>query len=285
MKSTGTAFTISITTKNRHAMLAETVRQLARTAAEATELLLVDDGSQPPIDPATFGPLPFPLRLIRHDTSRGLILSRNEIARECRAPFLLSCDDDSYPVEGDLAASVAYLKSRPDLIALSFPYTEGPARRQANPSRGNDPYPVRQFIGCAHLIRVAQFLALGGYWEWLVQQNEERDLCYRAWRRGWGVAHFPAVTFYHDYTPVGRNWDRHEYYTMRNEMAVELSRIPWVAVAFKLVRNGFLAVVWTLRQCRLSHVRGYLAGLNPAVVAPGRLSWRQYCTFLGRPWC
>lgn len=285
MKSTDTAFTISITTKNRPAMLAETVRQLARTAAEAEELLLVDDGSQPPIDPETFGPLPFPLRLIRHDTSHGLIPSRNEIARECRTPFILSCDDDSYPINGSVSEAAGYLESHPGILGLSFPFLEGPARKPGNPSLQQEPYPVRLFFACAFLFRTAYFLELGGYGTWFIRQNEERDLSYRAMLRGWDIFHYPALTVFHHYTPMARDMDRQDYLTMRNEIGLELRRIPWPVAALKVARNGLIALWWTVRQRRSCHVRGYLAGLTLPVSAPGRLSWKQYRTFLARPWC
>lgn len=285
MKPMAVKFTISITTKNRHDVVAETVRQLARTAPEAAELLLVDDGSQPPIDPAVFGKLPFPLRLIRHQTSQGVIPSRNEIARECRTAFVLSCDDDSYPVTGSVGEAAGYLEAHPEIFGLSFPYVEGAARKPMNPSLHQEPYPVRMFAACAFMFRTAYFVELGGYSPWLIKQNEERDLAYRALLSGWDIFHYPALTMFHHYTPVARDMDRQDYLTMRNEMGLELLRIPWGPALLKLVRNGLLAVVWTLRQRRSCHVRGYLAGLTLSAAVPGRLNWKQYRTFLARPWC
>jgi len=249
--------TIGIATKNRPEHLAATVAQLAEIVPDAAELLLIDDGSDQPVSLPDTGAVPFPVRLIRHSKSVGLIASRNEIARECRTEFILSCDDDSYPITGSMGMTVHYLNGHPELIALSFPYLEGQARRPMNPSASTEPYPVRQFIGCANLMRVDYFLQLGGYWEWLVQQNEERDLCYRAIQRGWGVAHFPDVTFYHDYASKARNWNRHEYYTMRNEMAVELRHAPLAVVIVKLARNLVLAIWWSVRRGRSGSLRGY----------------------------
>lgn len=280
--------TIGITTKNRESHLATTIAQLAKIAPGVAELLVVDDGSAPPVCAADWGALPFPVRLVRHDVSTGYIAARNEIARDCRTAFLLSCDDDSRPIAGDLAAAVTYLAGHPELIALSFPYQEGPARRPMNPSVGPEPYPVRQFIGCSHLMRVDYFLQLGGYWEWLVQQNEERELCYRASLRGWGVAHYPGVTFHHDYTPMGRNWDRHEHFTMRNEMAVELRYAPWQAAAAKLLRNGALAAGLSLRRKGWGALRGYFAGWwggPPPAGRPRRLTLREYQAYRALPWC
>lgn len=285
MISSGPAFTISITTKDRNAVVAGTVRELARLAPEAAELLLVDDGSQPPLDPATFGALPFPLRLIRHETSQGVIPSRNEIARACRTPCILSCDDDSYPISGSVSAAAAYLEAHPGIFGLSFPYLEGAARKAMNPSLHPEPYPVRMFAACAFMFRTAQFVQLGGYSPWLIKQNEERDLAYRALLNGWDICHYPALTMFHHYTPVARNMDRQDFLTMRNEMGLELLRIPWGPALLKLVRNGLLALTWTLRQRRTCHVRGYLAGLTLSAAVPGRLSWKQYRAFLARPWC
>ena len=254
--------TIGIATRNRPAQLSATIQQIARAVPNAAELLVMDDGSDQAVSVAGPETLPFPVRVIRREKSAGLIAARNGIARECRTAFVLSCDDDSFPVSGDLADAVAYMESHPELIALSFPYCEGPSRKAMNPSLAPAPYPVRQFIGCSHLMRVDYFMQLGGYWEWLVQQNEERELCYRALSNGWGVAHFPGIMFYHDYTPAGRNWSRQEYYTMRNEMAVEMRYAPSTVVALKLLRNLPLALWWSIRARRSGFVRGYLNGLE-----------------------
>jgi len=279
--------TIGIATKNRPDHLAETIRHLARMAPEAAELLVVDDASDPSVSIGNPEALPFPVRLVRHEKSTGLIAARNAIARECLTAFVLSCDDDSYPISGDLAEAVAYLEGHPELIALSFPYLEGSMRKAMNPSVASAPYPVRQFIGCSHLMRVDYFLRLGGYWEWLVQQNEERELCYRALERGWGVAHFPGVTFYHDYTPAGRNWDLQEYYTMRNEMAVELRYAPPLVAAAKVARNAALAALWSLRRARTGFIRGYFAGCLAPMRRPEknvRLTMRKARDWFSYPW-
>ncbi|HEY1791841.1 MAG TPA: glycosyltransferase [Opitutaceae bacterium] len=279
--------TIGIATRNRPDNLSKTVEHLAKMVCQAAELLVVDDGSDLPISIAPTA-LPFPVRVIRHERSLGYIAARNVIARECRTQFVLSCDDDSYPISGDVADAIAYLAHHPEFIALSFPYIEGPMRKAMNPSTASSPYPVRQFIGCSHLMRVSYFRELGGYWEWLVQQNEERELCYRALSRAWGVAHYPGVTFYHDYAPAGRNWSRHEYFTMRNEMAVELKYAPRSIGALKLIRNLSLACLWALRNRRTGYLRGYFSGIASqwagGVQRGPRLSLKRYARLEKLAW-
>lgn len=88
---------VIIISKNEHSRLKLSMLALGRQTIDwqkDAEIVLVDDGSTPPIGAAEIpadGPQP---RLVRHDQSRGRSASRNEGARLARGKRLLFLDGD-----------------------------------------------------------------------------------------------------------------------------------------------------------------------------------------------
>jgi GT2 family glycosyltransferase len=88
---------VIIISKNEHPRLKLSLLALARQSVDwqrDAEIILIDDGSTPPVGPAEIpanGPQP---RLIRHDQSRGRSASRNEGARLAKGRRLLFLDGD-----------------------------------------------------------------------------------------------------------------------------------------------------------------------------------------------
>src|SRR4051794_36697536 len=94
------ALTIGVTTRNRPDALAHCLASLAVLDALSPEVILFDDGSEPPADVSAS---PFPVRVLRDAASPGYIVGRNRIVREASAPFVLLLDDDTRMIS---AASV-----------------------------------------------------------------------------------------------------------------------------------------------------------------------------------
>lgn len=88
---------VIIISKNEHSRLKLSLLALGRQTIDwqkEAEIILVDDGSTPPIRPADIpasGPQP---HLIHHDQSRGRSASRNEGARRAKGRRLLFLDGD-----------------------------------------------------------------------------------------------------------------------------------------------------------------------------------------------
>jgi len=121
------------------------------------------------------------LRLIRHGESRGLIVRRNEGAREAKGDVIFSLDDDA--VFSSLFVVEQTLRdfSHPRIGAVAIPYIEphkANREMQRAPTR-EDVWITASYIGTAHAVRRDVFLALGGYREHLVHQGEEGDFCLR----------------------------------------------------------------------------------------------------------
>ena len=149
-------FAIGITTRDRWSELGRTLDQIARCGLTDRETLVIDDGSITPVPPDLRARHPW-VRFERSDTSLGYIAQRNDLAQRLTAPFYLSLDDDSYPVGGDLAVAAQWLAAHREVIALAFCVTESAAVPPGTDS--GKPFPVRYYIGCAHLLRREDFLS------------------------------------------------------------------------------------------------------------------------------
>lgn len=253
--------TIGIATRDRGEELQETLVRLEQWAGQIETVLVVDDGSQPPIEPVRSPHSDLDVRLARAVEPKGYIVRRNELIRRCATPLYLSLDDDSHPEAGSIEAAANELLGAPELFALSFRYTEGPDRVEHWPGAGLGDGLTQTFVGCAHLLRVDRFLELGGYLEALVHQHEERELCLRAWKRGWRVRRSEALLIHHRRSPIGRDVRKAAYWNARNDLLIAFLHFPLAASLKK--------VAWYLRRAvsvpaaeRSGILRGVAAGLE-----------------------
>jgi len=216
---------IGISTKDRWDDLAVTLSELRKSGYGDLETIVIDDGSRQPVPPALRRDFPR-VRFERVDTSLNYVVQRNRLAQMLTSTYYLSLDDDSFPVAGDLGAAVTWLEEHPSVAALAFHIInrDDPA---PPPETLGEPYPVRYYIGCAHLLRRRQFLELGGYLERLHYFGEELDFCLKALREGFGTYTFPGVVVRHNRTPVARNSAKAARYYIRNEAIAGLLHFPF----------------------------------------------------------
>lgn len=253
---------IGITTKNRWQDLQLTLKRIADTRLEDLPILIYDDNSdQPcPFDPSTLG---FRRHHVEKDNeAKGYIVRRNQLARLMDTKYYLSLDDDSYPVCDSVKAAIDFAESCTDLFCLSFPIYNPKLAKYQNSSLCKEPYQVRFFVGCGHLLHIERFLQLGGYREELVHQGEEMEIAARAFQQGWSCYHFPNFQIHHNSSLSSRNWHRMDYYGSRNLMLWNDWFVPTHLKVVKQYRTTIARMSHMVKVRRLSVLSGVIAGFK-----------------------
>lgn len=83
---------VVIPTHNRPQMLAEAVDSVLAQSFRELEIVIVDDGSQPPVDAAPWRGQP--LRVLRNEQPQGVCAARNRGITEARGRWVALLDDD-----------------------------------------------------------------------------------------------------------------------------------------------------------------------------------------------
>ena len=160
--------TIGITTQNRPEALRVCLDSLDVLRGLDLEVLIFDDGSEPPAEAAP-RPGSLRVRVIRDETRPGYIVGRNRLVREASAPAVLLLDDDTRLLSREsIEQALAVFDSDPHVAAVAFAQAEADGRpwpATMQPSTVACPSVIPSFIGFAHLLRKAVFLELGGYRE------------------------------------------------------------------------------------------------------------------------
>jgi GT2 family glycosyltransferase len=252
---------IGIATKNRWNDLRNTLSKIAEFGLGDVRTIILDDGSD--------DPCPFDVSLIlrkaelwRFSESKGYIVRRNQLAREMESKYYLSLDDDSFPVGGSLAAAIEFAESRDDVFCLSLPVYNPVTNQHQVVSLKTEPYKVRSFIGCGHLLERRRLLELGGYREELTHQGEEVEIAARAFQRGSYCYHFPNLQIHHLESNAGRNWHRMAFYGARNNVLWNDWFVPSRVKLIKQSRTLISRSILFLKSGRVGHAQGQIAGFR-----------------------
>lgn len=198
------------------------------------------------------------LRLIDPGTNLG-IAARNLAAREASGEFLLSLDDDSYPLPGAVeamreamqrnpAAGVVtglmreqdrYGRHLPDDEVGSWDWWLRCGQEGEPPAEG---FESNFFSEGAALFRRDAFLEVGGWFEPFFHLSAEKDLAIRLIEAGWEIRYLPVARFEHmKGSKRPEYFQRALYYRTRNELwhywlrfpaAVAMRRIPAYVLYF-----------------------------------------------------
>jgi GT2 family glycosyltransferase len=252
---------LGIATKNRWEELKNTLSKITDFGHGRLKVLIFDDASDIAC-PFDVGSICRGAELKRFPESKGYIVRRNQLARAMDSKYYLSLDDDSFPSSGSLEAAVRFAESCEDLICLSFPIYNPVIGQDQLKSLQDEPYKVRSFIGCGHMLHRERFLELGGYREVLIHFGEEEELAARAFQRGLSCYHFPGLKIHHLESNAGRNWRRMDFYGARNNVLVNDWFMPRGLKLLKQSRTFTSRFLLFLKTGRIAHLQGQIAGLT-----------------------
>ena len=278
---------IGITTKDRWNDLANTLERLSQNGFGALQTIVIDDGSETSMPDGFRERFPW-VRFERCEISRGCIVQRNRLAEMLATELYLSLDDDSYPApEARLDHAAAWLAAKDDAVAVGFAIQMASEDTETFTPRSSSPYPVRYYIGCAHMLKRELFRRLGGYTEALLHWCEETDFALKAWKEGFKIYKYPSVVVIHESSLAGRNSANANRLLTRNLIWVASWRSPIVFFAMELLFRVFW--MFRFRMHRLewqSVIRGYIeaiVGLRGVAHFRDPLSLRTYSAWLKNP--
>ena len=252
---------IGIATKNRWQDLEITLTKIKEAGLDTLPIIIFDDASDQSC-PFDVSHLSLPIQIHRFTESKGYIVRRNQIAQSIKTKYYLSLDDDSYPVSGSLETAIKFAELLNDLLCLSFSIYNPVLKKYENQTLKKEPYPVRFFIGCGHLLHRERFLELGGYREELIHQGEEMEIAARAFQRSWYCYHFPHFLIHHTASNAGRNWHRMDFYGARNNVLWNDWFVPHQFKLIKQSRTLLARMYYGLRVKRLGQFQGEFAGFK-----------------------
>jgi GT2 family glycosyltransferase len=283
----GPTIAIGITTKDRWDDLFVTLDSLRQNGLHRFETIVIDDGSTKPM-PYTFRDRFDWVRFERSESSQGYIVQRNRLAQLLTAEVYLSLDDDSYPVpSAHLDQAAAWLIEQQDAAALTFAIRTTSGTMSSFKPSVCRPYPVRHYIGCAHMVKRKLFLHLRGYTEVLGHFCEETDFALKAWKHGFKVYKYPSVVVTHTQSAIERDAADANRLLTRNLIWVSAWRSPFVFVIIELLFR--IVRMFTFKTHRLhwkAVLRGYfeaLAGLATVAQFRDPVPFRRYLAWLRNP--
>jgi GT2 family glycosyltransferase len=122
---------------------------------------------------------------------------RHRCLLACGAPYAVSLDDDSWPVDADFFAAIEPLFSsypRAAIFGASIWH-----RAEAEIRRSRVVRRVASYVGCGHAMRVAAYRDIRGYLARpMAYAIEESDVGLQLFVRGWQVFSAEELRVYHD---------------------------------------------------------------------------------------
>ncbi len=191
-------------TRNRPDRLAETLAALGRLSGDdhaavgGAAVIVVDNASDPPVDPPRKLSNGLPVETIRLRANEGAA-ARNRAARRAAGEWLVMLDDDSFPLDTAFLEVLAGLPG--DVAALGADITLPNGRRED----GGLP---EVFVGCGAAVRRRAFLDAGGFDPAFHFYAEEYDLCAKLILAGWRVMHDLRFRVLHRKVAEGRDRDQ-----------------------------------------------------------------------------
>ena len=266
--------TVVVPTRNRPGSLRRTLRALAAQSTDRSwELVVVDDGSDPPV-PRELSGAPPGWRLIRGDGD-GPARARNLGWREARGRVVLFTDDDVEPDRGWVESALSELADHDEAVGVEGPVASPPwdplrAISTQNGSPGG-------CLGGNIAIRREILKRLGGFYEDFPYVHcEDYDLAFRAtelgpivFAPGMRVLHHPRRLSVRQLGRRGRlgasevvlfQRHRERYGRARRLPALAFpflnAVIVWLRIARRAVRSPRDAARWmavfTLYMCHLA---------------------------------
>jgi len=251
-------FTILITTKNRLPDLVFTLNKIAHLLQrQDVSCMICDDGSSD--GTSNFLKENHPnIYLIRNETSKGLIFSRNKLLGFVKSDYAVSIDDDLHFItENPLELIENHLIMHPQCALVGFRIfwsTAEPASTHSNESA----HRMKSFAGGAHCWRMADWEKIPDYPAWFIFHGEEDFAAYELFKKNLEIHYLPSVLVHHrvdikarkknaDYTirlrrSLRSGWYLYFLFLPWSEIPRLLAYSIWIQFKLKVFKGDFRAL-------------------------------------------
>lgn len=243
-------------------------------------VIVVDDGSQAPVQLSDFPPTHGAVEIVRHTRSLGPAAARNAGLAACTTDFVAFLDSDVLPRRGWLEALLGHFCD--PAVALVAPRVVSLSRSDSLIARYEAvrssldlglreapivPYGTVSYVPSAAIIcRRSALAGVSGFDE-AMRSGEDVDLCWRLIESGARLRYEPIALVAHDHRTQLRDWlARKAFY---GSSAAPLS-VRHPDKTAPLVISGWTLVVWLLLA--MGSGMGYLASVIVASLTGGRIA-------------
>ncbi|MEG9328960.1 glycosyltransferase family 2 protein [Salinimicrobium catena] len=230
-------FSIFITTRDRLKELQYTIETLHPYLEKGVNLLICDDGSKD----GTYEFLKSnysSIQIIRNETSRGLIYSRNKLLSQIQTKYGISLDDDlNFLTSDPFPFLYNHFEQEISCAVASFRIFWSLNRPESFLSY-DKVHRVKSYAGGAHAIRMQAWNDIPDYPEWFVFYGEEDYASYHLLKKGWEVHYIPEVLTHHRVDNKKRKSDKDYTQRLRRNLRsgwfLYFIFFPWDIVTQKL---------------------------------------------------
>lgn len=217
---------IVIPTKNRHDSLQRLLASIARQNYPKLEVIVVDDGSETPVDVSTLN-LP-DIHLIRNEESGGLCFARNRGIEKVDGKFIIFLDDDAeFESQDTISRAINAVMKNPDCGALGFCQLQ-PDRQlhYMQPASVRYPCYTSIFFGYGFVLRREAIMKVGAFNPLIGFYYDENEFCLRLAEAGYKIMYDPALSVIHHHDERGRDPVRMHRLILRNSIITALLHSP-----------------------------------------------------------
>ncbi|HLA56789.1 MAG TPA: glycosyltransferase family A protein [Flavobacterium sp.] len=257
-------FAILISTKNRLPDLIFTLGTMGDILERPdVECIICDDGSTD--GTSDFIKTNYPeILLVRHETSKGYIFSRNMLLRLTSADYAISLDDDAHFLsDSPLEKIEIHFTENPKCGLIAFRLLWSKSVPPDVSSSANTEI-VKGFVGCGHVWRMKAWRDIPDYPEWFVFYGEEDFAAYQLFKKGWQVHYLPSVLVQHRVDMKARRNDVD--FTIRLRRALRAGwYIYFLFLPKRKIPKQFLYSIWQQHKTKI--FRGDLKVLKSLILA------------------
>lgn len=253
---------VIVPTYRRPSQLLQTLGRVADCRPRPSEVIVHIDAGDDVTVPA-LAAAPMPVRILCAKSPMGPGGGRNRLIREASHEFIVSLDDDSYPLDPDFfGRTVDILTANPDLALLAVNCYR----------RDQEPEPIRDLVtegcafeGCGAIFRRSALLAVEGYRALRDAYGmEESDVVLQLLDAGFRIGRAHALRVRHEVDLIQHAKPRLNAAQISNTALLPFLRYPWPYVAglpVKVLRR----VLFCVRAKRFAGVGAGLARIPGAI--------------------